>query len=734
MNRALPLAAICAAFVLSAVPLRAATPADCRSLNLHGHPHQSQACYASLTRESSPYLRAEGYWGLHQYQQANDEFRLAVQQNPSNAMYLVRWGLLLHQRFNDNAADQLFKQALQHDPKNAQAYLGMAYVSADGFDGKALEYVAKAIELDPKLVDAHELAANLALEDSNTHDAIAQADQALALDPDAMDAMAIHAAVELLADRSPDAWLDKIQKIDPYYGEADAIIAHHLVLHFRYKDAISYYRKALQADPQLWSARSRLGISLLRLGEDDEAEKQLVMCYDNGYRNRATVNALRLLDTDKDYVTYRDGDIILKLDKKEAALLRPYVEEILRRVMAIYQKKYDFKLPAPVQVQFYPNHEDFAVRTTGMPGLGAEGVTFGEVVAMDSPSARPPGSFNWASTLWHEMSHVYILTLTNHRVPRWFTEGLAVHEQTLAAPLLGVASPITPDILAAIRDKKLLPVTQLDQGFVRPEYEAQVFVSYYQAGQICDYIQDRWGNAKLMAMTHSFAKLETTAQTIQQNLGMTPQQFDKEFQAWLYAKVGQEAANLDQWKSRMEALTKLAAAHNYDAVLQQGPAVVRMYPQFVFDGNAYQMIAQAALAKGEKQVAANALAEYEKQGGSDPDALKQLATLEVGLGKPKLAADTLNQLNYIYPIDENLHRRLGALWLAQKNYPGAIREFTAVVDMHPLDQASAQFELAEAYFDDGQKVKAKTHVVQALEAAPDYQPAQKLLLKLVGPE
>ena len=73
----------------------------------------------------------------------------------------------------------------------------------------------------------------------------------------------------------------------------------------------------------------------------------------------------------------------------------------------------------------------------GMPGLGALGVTFGEVVAMDSPSGRKPGDFNWASTLWHEMSHVYILTATNHRVPRWFTEGLAVHEETQASPEWG---------------------------------------------------------------------------------------------------------------------------------------------------------------------------------------------------------------------------------------------------------------------------------------------------------
>ena len=39
------------------------------------------------------------------------------------------------------------------------------------------------------------------------------------LSPDALNAMAIHAAVELLADRSPDVWLDKIKKVNPGYAE-----------------------------------------------------------------------------------------------------------------------------------------------------------------------------------------------------------------------------------------------------------------------------------------------------------------------------------------------------------------------------------------------------------------------------------------------------------------------------------------------------------------------------------
>ena len=729
MNRAMRAPVLCAAVVACACVSRAATPGDCSELRKHGRRAEAHACYESLTRERDPHLRAEGFWGLEMYEDANNEFRAAVARSPKNAAYRVRWGRLLHERFNNSDAEGLFKEALSIDPKNADAYLGLAVVSADGFDNAALQWTAKAIEIDPKLVEAHELMANLALEDSVTDQAVKEADAALKISPEALDAMAIHASVEILADRSPNAWLEKIRQVSPSYGEGYAIVARHLVLNRRYEDGVAYYRKAIEADPRLWSAHSELGINLMRLGQEDEPRRQLELCYNNGYRDEATVNSLRLLDSYKNFVTFKDDTTILRLQSKEADLLYPYFEDMLKRSIATYEKKYKMKLPGPVQVEVYPDHEDFAVRTMGLPGLGALGVTFGEVVAMDSPSARKPGDFNWASTLWHEMSHVFILTATNHRVPRWFTEGLAVHEETQASPEWG--DRMTPEIVVAIRDKRLLPVAELDRGFVRPEYPSQVVVSYFQAGRICDYIQDRWGGDKLLDMVHSFAQLKTTPEAIQENLGMPPEQFDREFLAWLDEDAGKTAASFDDWRARLKELATLARNKQYDDVIAKGDEVRRMYPDYVYDANAYEFLAEAYVAKGNQQGAAAVLTEYEEMGGARPETLKELASLEEQLGEPKEAAATLDRINYIYPVnDEELHRHLGDLWSEEKNYAGAIREYGAVVALHPLDKASAEFHLAQAYFAAGRRDKAQESVLAALEAAPDYRPAQKLLLQL----
>jgi tetratricopeptide (TPR) repeat protein len=718
------------------------TPDGCGKLRLHGKDAEATDCFEALARSGDAYLMGEGYWGLGDYEKAKSEFEIAVGMPKSPALWHVRYGMLFHERFNNEEAAKLYEEALGIDPKSALAYLGLAELSAEGFDDKAAEYISRAIALDPKMVEAHEFLANMLLEDLKIDEAGKEADTAIEFSPyagagagansDALDAMAVHAAIDVLQDKNAeaDAWLAKIKAVNPGYGEGYAIVARHLVLNRRFEDGVAYYRKAIAADPKGWAVRSELGINLMRLGQEDEPKQLLEESYLNGQTDAATSNSIKLLESYKNFVTYKDDTTILKLNKSEADLLRPYFEEQLHKAIATYSAKYKMTLTGPVQLEVYPDHTDFEVRALGMPGLGALGVTFGQVVAMDSPSGRVPGEFNWGATLWHEMSHVFILTATNYRVPRWFTEGLAVHEEGQANPEW--ANRLTPEVVSAIKAKKLLPVADMDKGFIFSEYPGQVLVSYYQAGTICDYIAERWGNDAILGMVHSFAELKTTPEAIQANLDETPEQFDKDYAVWLDKRVGTTVASFDAWREQLKALVGMAEKNDDDGVISAAAAVIKMYPEYVEDANAYEIVANAQLVKGNKQIAADALKLYELVGGEDPKTLKKLASLEVDLGQPKDAAATLDRLNFIYPEDEDLHRQLGGLWLAQGNAAGAVREYTAVLALKPLDMASAQFDVAKAYLAAGDKAKAEDSVLASLEVAPGYQPAQKLLLEIEG--
>jgi tetratricopeptide (TPR) repeat protein len=330
--------------------------------------------------------------------------------------------------------------------------------------------------------------------------------------------------------------------------------------------------------------------------------------------------------------------------------------------------------------------------------------------------------------MWHEMSHVFILSATDYRVPRWFTEGLAVHEEGQADPRW--ANRLTPEVIAAIRDKKLLPVTKMDQGFIFPEYPDQVLVSYYQAGTIVGCISEKWGDDAVLGMVQSFAALKTTPEAIEANLRESPEQFDTDYAAWLDKNVGATVKNFDSWREQLKALIGMSEKNDDDGVIKAANEVIKLYPEYVEDANAYEYLANAELIKGNKQAAADALAEYERRGGEDPATLRKLASLDEELGHPKEAADTLDQLNFIYPEDEDLHRKLGGLWLAQGNNAGAVREYQAVLAMKPLDMASAEFDVARAYMAEGDKAKAEESVLASLEAAPGFKLAQKLLLEI----
>ena len=92
------------------------------------------------------------------------------------------------------------------------------------------------------------------------------------------------------------------------------------------------------------------------------------------------------------------------------------------------------------------------------------------------------------------------------------------------------------------------------------------------------------------------------------------------------------------------------------------------------------------------------------------------------------------------PIDEAAPRKrearalLGSLLVDQGDLPGAIREFGAVVAHRPIDPAEAHYQLARAYRLNHQDEPAREELLSALESAPGYRPAQKLLLELSAAE
>jgi tetratricopeptide (TPR) repeat protein len=715
-----------ASLLLLALPLAAQDPTRCWTLKKHGDPGTA-ACFQALIRSTDPAVQAEGFWGAGDYKSAFTLFDKLTQVRPKDVKIHNRLGYMLLEHYQPGDAGDQFKQSLEVDKDNADAILGAANVYAESYEGKAKELAEQALKANPKLYPALELIARIELEDSQPEKAREAANKAVALSTDALDGMAILATADWLEDKQ-SPWMGRVMKVNPKYGEAYATAGHFFVINRRYKEGIEYYRKAVELEPQLWSARSQLGIELMRFGKNDEARQYLESAYNAGWRDAGTTNTLKLIDSFKNYQTFTTPTTILKLHKKEADLIRPYFQEQLDTALKTYEQKYKFKLKEPVQIEVYPDHEDFAVRTLGLPGLGALGVTFGYDVAMDSPSGRKPGEFHWASTMWHELSHVYVLAMTDSRVPRWFTEGMAVYEETATYPDWG--DRLDHETIRAIKDKKLLPIADLDRGYIHPSYPQQVIVSYFQGGKICNFIAEKWGYDKLLSMIHAFGEKKNTVEVVEQELKMKPEEFDKQFLTWIEAQTKSQVDGFDDWAKRVKGMNANVKAKQWKEVIAEGLAIRDIYPDYVEPGNVYEFLAKAYIATGDKAKAMAELSRYSKIGGRDPVTLEQLADLQTEAGLKKEAASTLERLNVVYLKDEQAHQKLGDLYMDLNNPALAAREYSAVLAAGSIDKAGGHFRLAKALQAAKRYDAAKDEVLESLEAAPGYKPAQKLLLEL----
>ena len=503
---------------------------------------EAAACYRKLarrrarTRASRPTPRARPATCAPRTRSSRPRSRSI----PEDAALRTRWGELFVATHQNNEAIRLFEEALEIDASYAPAKIGLAKIAAGRFEEKTREWAEQVIDETPdQALEAHLLLARAALEDGAIDDGDEALDEALELaedhDRSPLEIYALKASVDLLRGTTDSPWTQRALALNAGYGDAYATPAHFYVITRRYREAIALLQKAVEIEPDLYSAHAELGVNLLRENKIEEAQRHLEIAYRGDPFSAPIVNTLRLIDSFDNFVVHaapgeaRGAGLerarttrasILRLHKDEAAVLEPYVLDLVNRTIDTYSKRYGFELKEPVIVELYPDHDDFAVRIAGLPGIGLLGVTFGYLVAMDSPTGRADDDFHWGTTLWHEMAHVFTLEATNHLVPRWFSEGVSVYEEWSTGPLPGRHIPLP--VLAAIKEDKFLPVAELDRGFIRPTYEAQVIVSYMQAGLICEYIAGRFGQEALARMLDEFRDGKDTAQAIQAALGISP--------------------------------------------------------------------------------------------------------------------------------------------------------------------------------------------------------------------
>lgn len=737
----LAMAALSQAQSIDYDPRRATELRPCDEHRYHGRSEPARACYSKLLNSSTPIVEAEAAWALGDIPRANQVFRDSLQNNERAVQPRVRWARLFLQTHQYSDAADLFGDALRIFPNDVHAKLGLARVFAERFEGQARPLIEEALQQDGDLLEAQLLTASMDIEEGQV-DAAGQAlDRATRLATreklPPLEVYSLRASLEMARGGNPEPWIKRTLDYNPRYGGIFQQLAHFEIMRRRYREATVLLRRAVEVQPDLWAAHAELGSNLLRLGLIDQARTHLQAAYSGDPYSPTTVNSLRLLDRIGEFeltetpvdIGQDNYQVRLRLHRKEAEVLRPYVLDLARGSIESFSRRYGFKLREPVTVELYPDHDDFAVRVAALPGIGLLGVTFGYVVAMDSPSGRATGDFHWGSTLWHEMAHVFTLEVTDHYVPRWLSEGVSVFEEWRTGPTPGVAVP--PDAIAALDKKQFLPIAELDSGFIRPSYPNQVQVSYLQSGLTCLFIEQRWGFEQLAALLRQFDRSRSTASAIEATFKISPAAFDKEFDTFVRTRFGNLLANLGDWQKQQQAALQAIQKERWADAVEPARRAAALYPEHVGSDSPHLLLSRTLDKLGRRADATVALEDYRRAGGWEPTALRELSRWLDEAGRTADATDVLQSLNYADPLNMELHAQLGERLLTAGRAEDSLREFRALLALNALDQAPAHYGAARALRELGDPAASRRHLLDALAIAPHYKPAQALLLKMI---
>ena len=454
----------------------------------------------------------------------------------------IRLAELFLEKYNSGDAMATISEVLKVNPRSARALLVAAEIRNFDDQGDVSAYLGRSLAVDSASPDAHAFAALQLIDVERYADAAAEARRGLVVDSTApRPLIALAAALFLQGDSTAfGSTLARVHARLPRSAEAEVTLANIAARNRLYAEAVAFATAGSRRDPKDARALAFLGINALRVGDIQLGRETLDKAFTLDPYDVWVKNTLDLLDTFKDYSETKTPRFSLVIERKDAALLGLYASALAEQAYDSLAQRYAYRPAAPVRVEFYRSHDDFSVRTVGLGGLGALGVTFGRVVAMDSPAARPVGDFNWGSTLWHELGHVFTLGASDGRVPRWFSEGLSVYEERRARPAWG--EDATPLFFAAYSAGKLPKVSRLNDGFMRPTFPAEVVLSYYMASLVCEMIEQEHGMGAIRQMLSGYAQGKTTEVLVREVLGTEPAALDDHFDAWLRQRFAREFA------------------------------------------------------------------------------------------------------------------------------------------------------------------------------------------------
>ncbi len=683
-------------------------------------------------------------------------FDTAKKVDPTAREVYLAGGELALDKHDFALAARWFQEGLQKLPDDPDLHFGLARAYAPSQAAGMLASLEEALKRNTNHCGSLLLLADHEIDAEDYDEAARTLGRVRALNPWHPEAWAYLAVIAHLQNQpaKEQTAREMALKFWPTNPRVPHLIGHKLSQAYRFAEGAAMQRQALKFDPDYLPAKAQLSQDLLRLGEEDEGWRLAEEVQRQDGYDVTALNLVTLRDTLAGFQTLTNDHFVVRMTATEAALYGARVLELLEQARTRLGARYGLELPRPVQIEIFAEQKDFAVRTFGLPeNNGFLGVCFGNVITANSPATRPGHPFNWESMLWHEFTHVITLTLTHNKMPRWLSEGISVYEERQANPAWG--ERLLPKYREMILDGELTPVAHLSGAFLTPPSAAHLQFAYYESSLVVEFLVGRFGAAKLQAILHDLGEGADINQAIAQHTVPLPE-IEKAFAAFAQEKAEQLAPGLDWEKPALETLSggseDLAwtlwakpRPNNFYVLMRQGQQLmeardwagaapvwqrlVDLYPDFTGPDSAYRQLAEAHRELGETNQERQAWARLAAQDDEAMDAY--LRSMQLAAAAGDWPAALLNARRYlaVNPLVATPYRFLAQASEATGDSATAIGAYRSLIRLDPPNPAEIHFLLARQLHRAGDP-GARRQVLQALEDAPRYRDALRLLLEI----
>jgi len=672
----------------------------------------------------------------------------------SRHAYLAIGRLALANHDRELAAEN-FREGLKHFPGDPEFTFGMELgglplpesQQAEGIDS----FLDLALKANPRFTAALLYKANQLGGRKNFKAARETLRQILTINEHQPEAWAQLAALALIEDdeKTARAAMERARKFHHQNPRVSEIIGVTLADHYRFKEAIGHLQQAAEEDPSSSGILFELGSNQLRFGQLEQGWKNVALAHQKDPYNVAAFNLTTLGDKLRNYPVREKEGVRLRMSPEDMAVFGSRALDLAVKAKQTLAEKYQIALSQPVMVEMLPRQEDFAIRTFGLPGGESFlGVCFGPLITMTSPRGRL-GRANWESVLWHEMAHTITLEATRHRIPRWLTEGISVHEERQVLP--GWGQGMNSDFRSRFLTEKLLPISRLDEAFAGPD----IMFGYYHSSLVVDFIMGKFGigamrsvladlsigkppELALAAHTLPPDELESgfltyakqVARSYGPDLDWTPLS-DDECNVYLSEPNAWLAANPKRYAAAMMWCSKLVENKEWKSAKTLLEKIISAEPNNREANNPYQILASVCRALNDDAGERSALTKLLEIDSNNSDASARLLELSGTLAAPArlAAAEKMLETN---PFKEQAYRTLVGAAKELRNPDQTRIASLSLLALKPPDASRLHYELATQLRESAPE-EARRHVLKALEENPRFELALEFLIRLPPP-